>query len=185
MSLPGKDSTSVVSEKLAAALKKASMRSTDLRKIITILWMTKDDDAADQICRLETELATVTEKINRLKSNSGSSVTLSTVTKTMTINECLYPGKGDNDIKAHLESVCKLEIGAVHTHVLLSASVSKGLRSYVQVVTKGKPNLYVLWCALKDCFHNKSVNLQANLQQFSLAHKETDKHMMDYITKVG
>jgi len=33
---------------------------------------------------------------------------------------------------------------------LLSASVSKGLKSYVQAVTKGKPNPYVLWQTLKD-----------------------------------
>ena len=39
----------------------------------------------------------------------------------------LYRGK----IKSHLESICKLKIGATHTHALLSASVSKGLNSYM------------------------------------------------------
>jgi len=47
--------------------------------------------------------------------------------------------------------------------------VSKGLKSYVQAVTKGKPNPYVLWHALKDQLHNKSLNLQANLQWFNAA----------------
>jgi len=75
----------------------------------------------------------------------------------------------------------KLEIGATQTHALLSASVSKGLKSYVQAVTKGKPNPYVLWHTLKDWFNNKSLNLQANLQCFNAAQKEQDKQMIDTI----
>jgi hypothetical protein len=103
---------------------------------------------------------------------------------TKKINERVYPGKTDDEIKSHLESVRELEISATHTHALLSASVSKGLRSYMQAVTKGKPNPYVLWHALKDRFHNKLLNLQANLQHFSQAHKEGDEQMMDFIARL-
>jgi len=49
-----------------------------------------------------------------------------------------------------IESVRKLKTGVTHTHALLSASVSKGLKSYMQVVTKGRPNPYLLCHALKD-----------------------------------
>jgi len=60
------------------------------------------------------------------------------------------------EIKAHLESFHKLKIGATHTHALLTASVSKGLKSYVQVVTKGKPNPYMLW-ELEGVFEGRPV----------------------------
>jgi len=51
-------------------------------------------------------------------------------------------------------------------------------------VKKGKPNPYVLWHACKDQNHNKSLNLQANLQQFNAAQKEQDKQMMDFIARL-
>jgi hypothetical protein len=54
----------------------------------------------------------------------------------------------------------------------------------VQVVMKGKLNPYMLWHALKDQFHNKSLNLQANLQRFSQARKEGNEQMMDFIARL-
>jgi len=42
----------------------------------------------------------------------------------------------------------------------------------------------VLWHALKDRFHNKSLNLQANLQRFNVAQKEQDEQMMDFIARL-
>jgi len=39
----------------------------------------------------------------------------------------------------------------------------------------------VLWHLLKDQFHNKSLDLQANLQHFNAAQKEQDEQMMDFI----
>jgi len=73
---------------------------------------------------------------------------LNSVDHTAKINAQIYPSKTEVEIKAHLESVCKFEISATHTHALLSASVSKGLKSYVQAVKKEKPNPYVLWHTL-------------------------------------
>jgi len=48
---------------------------------------------------------------------------------TAKINAQIYPGKTNSEIKAHLERILELKIGATHTHALLSASVSKGLKS--------------------------------------------------------
>jgi len=103
----------------------------------------KADGVEEQIQWLESKLATMKKKITQMKE-------LDSVDHTTKINTQIYPGKTEAEIKAHLESIRKLKIRATHTHALLSASVSKGLKSYVQVVTKGKPNPYVLWYALKD-----------------------------------
>jgi len=141
----------------------------------------KADGVGEQIQRLESKLAAMKERIAHLKNLDSVDHCQSSTAK---INAQIYPGKSEAEIKAHLESIHKLEIGATHTHALLSASVSKGLKSYVQVVTKGKPNPYVLWHALKDQFHNKSLNLQANLQRFNAARKEQDEQMMDFIARL-
>jgi len=131
----------------------------------------------EQIQQLESKLATMKKRITQLKQ-------LDSVDHTAKINTQIYPSKTEAEIKAHLESVRELEIKATHTHALLSASFSKGLKSYVQEVTKRKPNPYVLWHALKDRFHNKSLNLQANLQRFNAAQKEQDEQMMDFIARL-
>jgi len=107
----------------------------------------KADGVEEQIQRLESKLAAMKERITQLKDLNSVDHSQSYTAK---INAQIYPSKTDPEIKAHLESIHKLEIGATHTHALLSASVCKGLKSYVQVVTKGKPNPYVLWHALKD-----------------------------------
>jgi len=162
--------------KLLAALQKTSCKAKDLQVTLNLLLSVKADGVEEQIQRLESKLATM-KKITQMKE-------LNSVDHTTKINAQIYPGKTEAEIKAHLESVHELEIGATHTHALLSASVSKGLKSYVQAVTKGKPNPYVLWHALKDRFHNKSLNLQANLQQFNVAQKEQDEQMMDFSSSV-
>ena len=163
----GKDSVSTSEgEKAAAALQKTSCKAKDLQATLNLLLSVKADGVGEQIQRLESKLAAMKERISQLKDlDSVDHGQLSTAK----INAQIYPGKTEAEIKAHLESVHELEIGATHTHALLSASVSKGLKSYVQAVTKGKPNPYVLWHALKDRFHNKSLNLQANLQRFNVA----------------
>jgi hypothetical protein len=171
--------TTASGEKAIASLKKVSSKLASLELTVAILRTSKDGGAAAQLESLELEIDRAKQKVLRLKGTKPNDAD-----NTKKINDRVYPGKTDNEIKSHLESVRELEIGAAHTHALLSASVSKGLRSYVQAVTKGKPNPYVLWHALKDRFHNKSLNLQANLQRFGQARKEGDEQMMDFIARL-
>jgi len=135
----GKDSVSTFEgEKAASALQKTSCKAKDLQVTLDLLLSVKADGVEEQIQRLESKLADMKERITQLKDlNSGNHSQSSTVK----IKAQIYPSKTDAEIKAHLESICKLEIEATHTHALLSASVSKGLKSYVQMVTKGKPEL--------------------------------------------
>jgi len=130
-------------EKAVAALQKTSHKAKDLQVTLNLLLSVKADGVEEQIQWLESKLATMKKKITQMKE-------LDSVDHTTKINAQIYPGKTEAEIKAHLESIRKLEIRATHTHALLSASVSKGLKSYLQVVTKEKPNPYVLWHALKD-----------------------------------
>jgi len=78
--------------------------------------------------------------------------------------------------KAYLESILKVEICATHTHVLLSASVSKGLKSYAGGNKWQTKSILALACP-----EGSVPNLQANLQWFDLACKEQEKQMMDFI----
>jgi len=126
----GKDSVSTSEgEKAAAALQKSSCKAKDLQVTLKLLL---SDGVEEQLQRLESKLAEMKKRITQLKD-------LNSVDHTAKIKAQIYPGKTEAEIKAHLESVCKLEIRATHTHALLSASVSKGLKSYVQVVKKGNP----------------------------------------------
>jgi len=140
----GKDSVSTSEgKKAAAALQKTSCKAKDLQVTLKLLLSVKADGVEEQIQQLESKLAMMKKRITQLKD-------LDSVDHTAKINTQIYPSKTEAEIKAHLESVHKLKIRATHTHALLSASARKGLKSYVQAVTKGKPNPYVLWHALKD-----------------------------------
>jgi len=150
--LSGKDSVSTSEgEKTAAALQKTSRKAKDLQVTLNLLLSVKAVGMEEQIQRLESKLATMKKRITQMKE-------LDSVDHTTKINAQIYPSKTEAEIKAHLESIHKLKIGATHTHALLSASVSKGLKSYMQAMTKGKSNPYVLWHTLKDQFQNKSLN---------------------------
>jgi len=119
----GKDSVSTPEgEKAAAALQKMSCKAKDLQVTLKLLLSVNADGVEEQIQRLEYKLATMKKRITQLKD-------LDSVDHTAKINAQIYPGKTEAEIKAHLESVRELKIGATHTHTLLSASFSKGLKS--------------------------------------------------------
>jgi len=130
------------------------LQGKDLQAILNLHLSVNADGMEEQIQRLESKLAAMKERITQLKDLNSVNLSQSSTAK---INTQIYPSKTKAEIKVHLKSSQELEIGATHTHALLSASISKGLKSYVQAVTKGKPNPYVLWHALKDWFHNKSL----------------------------
>jgi len=108
-------------EKAVAALQKTSLKAKDLQVTLNLLLSAKADGVQEQIQRLEYKLATMKKRITQMKE-------LDSVNHTSKINAQIYPPKTEAEIKAHLESVCKLKIRATHTHALLSASVSKGLK---------------------------------------------------------
>jgi len=71
----------------------------------------KADGVEEQIQRLKSKLAMMKKRITQLKD-------LNSVDHTAKINAQIYPGKTEAEIKAHLESVPELKIGATHTHAL-------------------------------------------------------------------
>jgi len=97
---------------------RTSCKAKDLQVTLKLLLSVKADGVEEQIQQFESKLATMKKRITQLKD-------LDSVNHTAKINSQIYPNKTEAEIKAHLESVCKLEIRANHTHALLSASVSK------------------------------------------------------------
>jgi len=101
-------------------------KAKDLQVTLKLLLSVKADGVEEQIQQLESKLATMKKRITQLKDHNSVDQSQSSTAK---INAQIYPSKTEAEIKAHLESVHELNIGANHTHALLSASVSKGLKS--------------------------------------------------------
>jgi len=93
------------------------------------------------------------ERITQLK--DLDSVDLSQLSTAKKINSQIYPGKTGAEIKAHLESIQELEIGATHTHALLSAcevkcapGVQDGCRKRISWQRRGRCRSS--WCSLGE-----------------------------------
>jgi len=96
-------------EKAAAALQKTSCKANDLQHTLNLLLSVKADGVGEQIQRLESKLDAMKERTTQLKDLNSVDHSQSSTAK---MNPQIYPSKTEVEIKAHLESVHKLKIGA-------------------------------------------------------------------------
>jgi multidrug efflux pump subunit AcrA (membrane-fusion protein) len=89
------------------------------------------------------------------------------------------PFESNKDLTWFLSYARKIQAGSSQTHALVSASLSTRLQNYVNREPK---NPFRLWALIKERFHNKAFDLEANLDRFDWAVKGAEEKVIDYIS---